>query len=58
MQVLFGELTPRLFNIEALKELVFKKEGGVVMVVVEKEKAVQEVYEIVGKVELKSKNDL
>ncbi len=47
-----------MFNLEVLKELVFKKEGGVVMVVVEKEKAVQEVYEIVGKVELKSKNDL
>ena len=43
---------------EALESLIFKQDGGVVMVVVEKEKAVQELNEIVGKVEIKSKNDL
>jgi hypothetical protein len=51
-------MTPRLFNLEALDNLIFKQDGGVVMAVVEKEKAVQEVAEIVGKLEIKSKNDL
>ena len=37
---------------------MFKQEGGVVMVVVEREKAVQELQEVVGKVEIKSKNDV
>ena len=40
LEFLFAELAPRLFNLEALWELEFKKEGGVVMVVVEKERAV------------------
>lgn len=58
IQFLFAEQTPRFFNLEALESLIFKQDGGVVMVVVEKEKAVQELNEIVGKVEIKSKNDL
>ena len=43
-----------------MESLEFKREnGGVgcVLAVVEKEKAVQDVYELIGKLEIKSKND-
>ena len=46
-----------MVNIDALEQLEFKKEGGVVMVVVEKEKAVSEVSELVGRLDIKSKID-
>lgn len=47
-----------MFNLEALETLEFKKEGGCVFAVVEKEKAVQELNELVGRLEIKSKNDI
>ena len=43
-----------------MESLEFKREnggGGCVLAVVEKEKAVQDVYELIGKLEIKSKND-
>lgn len=58
LQFLFQEQTPRFFSLEALESLIFKQDGGVVMVVVEKEKAVQEVNEVVGKLEIKGKADV
>ena len=58
VQFLFQEQIPRFFSLEALESLIFKQDGGVVMVVVEKEKAVQEVNEVVGKLEIKGKADL
>lgn len=48
---------PRLFNLEALEALEFGKDGGCVMAVVEKEKAVQDAHELIGRLEIKSKND-
>ena len=57
LDFLFAEQAPRVMNIEVIEQLEFKKEGGCVMVVVEKEKAVSELSEAVGRLEIKSKAD-
>jgi hypothetical protein len=57
LEFLFQEQVPRLFNLDALESLEFGKEGGCVMAIVEKEKAVQDLYELIGRLEIKSKND-
>jgi nucleoside diphosphate kinase len=58
LEALFQEQVPRFFNLDFLESAEFKKEGGVVLAVVEKEKAVQEVSELVGRLEIKNQRDL
>ncbi len=54
LDFLFQEQVPRLFNVDTLESLEFSKEGGCVLAVVEKEKAVQDIYEVVGRLEIKT----
>ena len=63
MEFLFAEMCPRFFNVEALQEHVFggaaaSSSSSIVMAVVEREKSVQELSEVVGKLEIKSRNDV
>ena len=57
LDLLFAEQTPRFFNIDILESLEFQKEGGCVLAVVEKDKAVSELSDLVGRLEIKSKAD-
>ena len=50
-------MVPRLFNIDVLEAIEFKQ-GPAILVVVEKEKAVSDIQETVGKLEIKSKADI
>ena len=50
-------MTPRFFSIDALQQHIFEQ-GAIVMAVVEKEKAVSDLSDVVGRLEIKSKNDV
>ena len=56
VDALFGDLAPRFYNLEILSQLEFSK-GYSVIAVFEKEKAVNEIQEVVGRFEIKNKND-
>lgn len=58
LDFLFQEQTPRFFNVDFLEQSEFKQGTGCVMVVVEKEKAVSELSDLVGRLEIKSARDL
>ena len=59
LEALFAEMTPRFFSIDALEQHIFTAgQGGIVMAVVEKEKAVSDLSDVVGRLEIKSKNDV
>ena len=57
LETLFAEMTPRFFSIDALQQHIFEQ-GAIVMAVVEKEKAVSDLSDVVGRLEIKSKNDV
>ena len=57
LETLFAEMTPRFFSIDALQQHIFDQ-GTIVMAVVEKEKAVSDLSDVVGRLEIKSKNDV
>ena len=53
---LFADLAPRFFNTEVMYTHEFSK-GPSILVVVEKEKAVNEVVDFIGRIDIKSKTD-
>lgn len=56
IDALFSDLTPRFYNLDLLTNNELNK-GHSILVVVEKEKAVSEIQDVVGRFEIKNKND-
>lgn len=56
MEYLFSDLAPRFFDLEVMWTSELSK-GPSLLLVVEKEKAVSEVQDLVGRFEIKNRND-
>lgn len=57
LTALFGDVAPRFFNIEVLEQNEFKTGSSMILIVVEKENAVSEAQDVIGKLDIKSKSD-